>query len=94
MKTFKKFYQKIDLRSKEGMIDFLSNHFRYDTMNSWNQATSYANKVKVWDVIPNELQNKVFELMDTDTFYIDLFAHRSIYKTIVFANCGYCQKMN
>jgi hypothetical protein len=29
------------------MIDFLSRHFRYDTMNSWNRATSYAHCVKL-----------------------------------------------
>lgn len=29
------------------MVDFLSGHFRYPTMNSWNNGTSYANCIKV-----------------------------------------------
>jgi ribosomal protein S27AE len=71
MKT-KTFYQEIDLRSKKQMIDFLVNHYRYNTMNSWNNSTSYANKMKIYNCIPNELQNKVFELMKAENFYDDL----------------------
>jgi hypothetical protein len=29
------------------MIEYLSEHFRYDTMNSWNCATSYARCIKI-----------------------------------------------
>jgi len=28
--------------TKEEMIAFLRDHFRYYTMNSWNRSTSYA----------------------------------------------------
>jgi len=70
MKT--QFYQKVNLKSKKEMTDFLRNHFRYDTMNSWNKSTSYANKVKIYSVIPLELQNKVFELMEAEEFYYPL----------------------
>lgn len=35
------------MKSKMAMIDFLKNHRRYDTMNSWNCSTSYAHCVKV-----------------------------------------------
>ena len=72
MKTTKVFFQEVDLRSKKAMTDFLLNHYRYDTMNSWNASTSYANKVKVYNVIPSELQNKVFELMETEELYLSL----------------------
>lgn len=72
MKAKKEFYQNVDLRSKEEMINFLTNHFRYDTMNSWNASTSYANKVKVYSVIPNELENKVYEMMDSEDFYDEI----------------------
>jgi hypothetical protein len=41
------FYREVDRRSRKGMIDFLSQHFRYDTLNSWNHATSYAHCVKL-----------------------------------------------
>ena len=35
------------MKSKMQMIDYLKSHFRYHTMNSWNQATSYALCVKL-----------------------------------------------
>ena len=43
----KKFYTPVDLRSRAEMTAYLENHFRYPTMNSWNQATSYACNLKV-----------------------------------------------
>lgn len=68
----KTFYQDVDKRNKKEMIAFLRGHYRYNTMNSWNNSTSYANKVKVWDVIPSSLQDKVFEMMDVEGFYDDI----------------------
>lgn len=67
----KKFYQTVG-KSKKAMIEFLTNHYRYNTMNSWNRSTSYAHNVKVRNVIPSELQDKVYELMDCEGFYDDL----------------------
>lgn len=40
------FQRKVDRRSRSAMVDFLKGHFRYDTMNSNNGNTSYANPVK------------------------------------------------
>ena len=54
------------------MIAFLTNYFRYDTMSSWNACTSYANNVKVHRVIPSELRDKVYDLLETEGFYDDL----------------------
>lgn len=68
----KTFSEKVDLRSKKAMIDFLVNHFRYSTMNSWNRSTSWANNLKVHRVIPSKLQDKVFEMMDCERFYDDI----------------------
>jgi len=65
------FFQKVDLRNRQEMIDFLVNHFRYDTMNSWNRSTSWANNLKVYKVIPKELQDKVFEMMEANDFYLE-----------------------
>ena len=65
------FYKKIDLRSTKAMKEFLSNHFRYYTMNSWNLSTSYAHNLKIHNVIPGELQDKAYELLDTEYFYSD-----------------------
>jgi hypothetical protein len=41
------FYRKVDTRSRQSMVAFLMRHARYNTMNSWNRATSYAHCVKV-----------------------------------------------
>jgi hypothetical protein len=73
-KPLKTFYQSVNKRSRKAMVEFLQGHFRYNTMNPWNQSDSYANRVKVYNVIPHELRNKVFELMeaDSDGFYIPI----------------------
>lgn len=36
-----------DLRSRASIVAWLSGHYRYDTMGSWNQSTAYANCIKV-----------------------------------------------
>lgn len=67
MRTFSK---KVDLRSRQGMIDFLTAHFRYNTMNSWNQSTSYAHNVKVHNLgFTREQEQKLYEMIETDEFY-------------------------
>jgi hypothetical protein len=54
--------------SRKAMIAFLSGHFRYDTMNSWNAATSYAVRVKMRDLeFPSkEVRDRAYELLDID----------------------------
>ncbi len=44
------YYKEIDKRYKETMGKFLRKHFRYNTMNSWNRSTSYANCIKLHHV--------------------------------------------
>lgn len=51
----RRFYQSVDLRSRSQMTDFLTMHFRYPTMNSWNNAVSYRNLTKeVLDIAARE----------------------------------------
>lgn len=48
----------IDMRVKQTMIDFLQNHFRYNTLKSWNESTSYANCISLDAMdIPQEFQD-------------------------------------
>jgi hypothetical protein len=62
MKTF---FKKVDMRSREAMVAFLSGHFRYDTMNSWNRATSYANCIKVHRLdLTREQLDKAWGMLD------------------------------
>lgn len=68
MSNRNKFYQSVG-KSKRAMIDFLNNHFKYDTMSSWNQSKSYAHNMKVYKCIPPQFQDKVLDLMEVDDFY-------------------------
>jgi len=44
------YYKKINTKSNKECFNYLSNHFAYDTMNSWNGVTSIANNVKVYNL--------------------------------------------
>jgi hypothetical protein len=42
---------------------------RYNTMNSWNNSTAPAYNLKVYKVVDNDLQDKVYQLMQAEGFY-------------------------
>ena len=44
------YYKQVNNRCRKALIAFLKKHFRYHTMNSWNQSTSYANCIKLHQV--------------------------------------------
>ena len=68
----KQFYRKVDLRNRQAMTDFLKGHFRYNTMNSWNRSTSYANNIKAHNLgLDNEVQDKLLELIETPEYGIE-----------------------
>lgn len=73
----KQFYEKVDLRSRNAMVEFLDNHFRYNTMNSWNNSTSFANNMKIYNLgIDKDIEDKLHELLFDDcesdlSFYIN-----------------------
>jgi hypothetical protein len=62
------FYEKkVDLRSKQAMIEFLSGHPRYHTMNSWNRTTSYANCIKMYRLgLTHEQSDRAWDILDSD----------------------------
>jgi len=63
------FYRKIDLRSKKAMAEFLSGHVRYDTMSSWNGATSYAHNVKIRNLgLTPAQQDTAYQLLEAGEF--------------------------
>lgn len=63
------FTKNIDTTDRQGMINFLTRHPRYYTMNSWNRSTSYANNVKLYNLdIPDEYKDKAYDLLSTDIF--------------------------
>ena len=66
----KQFSKEVDLRSRRAMTEFLAKHFRYNTMNSWNQSTSYANNIKVYNLgLNKEQEEKLYAMLDTAEFY-------------------------
>jgi hypothetical protein len=64
----KQFFQKkVDRRSRSAMVDFLKAHYRYNTMSSWNRATSYAHCIKIHRLgLTSEQSDKAYEMLDTD----------------------------
>ena len=69
----KTFSRSVDKRSRRAMTDFLRNHFRYHTMNSWNRSTSYACNLKITHLGLDSLTlNKLFDLIQVPQFYAEL----------------------
>lgn len=44
---------------------------RYYTMNSWNNSTSLAYNLKIYNVIDKDLQDACYDLLDAEYFYAD-----------------------
>ncbi|HEL2413253.1 TPA: hypothetical protein TZW92_001818 [Streptococcus suis] len=69
----KTFFKKVDKRSKQGMIDFLNEHLTYDTMNSWNRSTSYANNVKIYNLgLDEDIEDKLYKYVDEEVEIYEL----------------------
>ncbi|PPD43777.1 MAG: cysteine protease [Methylobacter sp.] len=61
------FQKKIDRRSRTAMVAFLTGHFRYDTMRSWNRTSSYAHSIKLHRLgLTSKQSDNAFEMLDTD----------------------------
>ena len=57
---------------KQEMIDYLKNHFRYDTMNSWNGSSSYAAKVKIRTFVPHHLIDTAYSALEVREAFDDI----------------------
>lgn len=81
--TLERFNQMVDI-DRYNMAEFLTDHFKYHTMNSWNNSRSFAANVKIHhtDKLTREQQTKGYELLDMDDVYenirfvLDEFAER------------------
>lgn len=61
------FSKYVNLDSREEMITFLENHPKYFTMNSWNRIRSYANNVKIPNLIlPDSIRDKAYDFISAD----------------------------
>lgn len=64
------FWKAIDTRSRQKMQKFLEEHFRYDTMSSWNRSTSYACNMKIYNLdVSEEVKDKLYEMLDCQEVY-------------------------
>jgi hypothetical protein len=54
-------------RTKKEMIEYLSAHFRYHTLRSWNRMTSYAHNVKIYNLPwkSRDDESKAYDLVST-----------------------------
>jgi len=60
------YYRQVDKRCRKALVAFLKKHFRYHTMNSWNQSTSYANCIKLHQVDkPSDIdENRWWQMLE------------------------------
>lgn len=67
------FKKNVDTTNREEMIQFLKNHFRYNTANSWNRMSSYANNMKIYnlDLSPEE-KDRLYDFLDVENAYDDV----------------------
>lgn len=89
----RRFSEPVDLRSREKMTAYLQNHFRYDTMNSWNAATSYACNLKIHKLgLRPEIESKLYDMLQVQDFFdaqrelMDAFAEAHQYRWQVGMN--------
>lgn len=61
------FYKEVDYNNYEEMFNFLSGHFTYDTMNSWNNLRSIANDVKIWNLPVDS--DKALAVLEEDEYF-------------------------
>lgn len=66
----RRFFRPVDKRSRQEMVSYLSGHFRYDTMNSWNRSTSYACNLKIHSLrLDAGTVDKLYALSQVPEFY-------------------------
>ena len=64
------FSQRVDKRSRAEMTAYLSGHFRYNTMNSWNRSTSYACNMKLYKLgLDRGTEDKLWDIIQVPEFY-------------------------
>ena len=59
--------------TREEMIAFLRDHFRYYTMNSWNRSTSYARRVKIRNLgLKKEQESRAYDLIYVEDTFLEI----------------------
>ena len=61
------YYKDVNYNSNKECFEFLSNHFTYDTMNSWNRLRSIAHNVKVYNLPVN--YEDAMQALEEDNYF-------------------------
>ena len=68
-KIEKFFRPKNEKMNDQEKFDYIKNHFRYNTMSSWNRVTSFANNVKIHNLgFTKEQQDKYYTIFCNPNF--------------------------
>lgn len=59
------FYKKVNKNNNKEMFEFLKEHYKYSTLNYWNNLWSIANNVKIYKL---GLDWKILELLEADNY--------------------------
>ena len=60
------FYKNVNKKSDKEMFKFLKEHFKYATLNYWNNLFSIANNVKVYKL---GLDYEILHLLELDNYF-------------------------
>lgn len=63
-------FRKSEVNTLQEKYDFIKNHFRYYTMSSWNQSTSFANNIKLRNLnLPEKISIKAYDFLEIEETY-------------------------
>ena len=60
------FYKKVNKNNNKEMFEFLKEHFKYSTMNYWNNLWSIANNVKIYKL---GLDWEILDILQVDNYF-------------------------
>lgn len=60
------FYEKVNKNSNKEMFEFLKGHFKYSTLNYWNNLWSIANNVKIYKL---GLDWEILDILQVDNYF-------------------------
>lgn len=61
------YYKRVNYNSNKECFEFLTNHFTYDTLSSWNGLRSIANNVKIYNLAGIDL-TEALEALEEDNY--------------------------
>ena len=67
------FNQTKGITSLKDKFDYVKNHYKYYTMNSWNRLWSIANNVKIYNLgLSSEQKDKAYDFIYCENFYDEI----------------------